>query len=77
MCFPTLNPELSHQLILHHHTQIMRFCFFVIITALTTSMPVSACKVYDDTCYSNSDCCSNGCLQVNTPSGRVGYCQGA
>ncbi|OAX34029.1 hypothetical protein K503DRAFT_774993 [Rhizopogon vinicolor AM-OR11-026] len=40
-------------------TQIMRFSFLVIIAALTASMFVSACHMYDENCDNNGDCCSD------------------
>ncbi|OAX37989.1 hypothetical protein K503DRAFT_770940 [Rhizopogon vinicolor AM-OR11-026] len=51
--------ELSHQLILHHHTQTMRFSPLVIVAALTASMSVSACVENNGICYGGSECCVN------------------
>ncbi|OAX31383.1 hypothetical protein K503DRAFT_91861 [Rhizopogon vinicolor AM-OR11-026] len=56
--FPTSNPELFHQLILHHPTQTMHFSFLLIIAALTASMSVSACNGYGIDCLNESECCS-------------------
>ncbi|OAX31506.1 hypothetical protein K503DRAFT_777514 [Rhizopogon vinicolor AM-OR11-026] len=53
----------------------MRFSFFVIITALTASMPVSACGRHDDLCYENNYCCSSICIPVNSNGKGVGYCE--
>ncbi|OAX32745.1 hypothetical protein K503DRAFT_584485 [Rhizopogon vinicolor AM-OR11-026] len=57
--------ELSHQLILHHPTQTMRFSFLLIIAALTASMSVSACNEFADPCKEDGDCCSGLYCYVN------------
>ncbi|OAX34226.1 hypothetical protein K503DRAFT_461768 [Rhizopogon vinicolor AM-OR11-026] len=70
--FPTVHPELPQYLIPYHPTQTMRFSFIVTITALITSMSVSASVCRQAAMPCGGDDCCDGLYCDHTPT--VGYC---